>query len=110
MTNPHEPPPRPPAVRAANTTAGLFIGFFPAMMVIVLVTLGAAGVLDHVKQPGAQTLAVLACLVTLACAGTSSFILFRRYKKGVALAGAVLLLLINGCVAFFFGCSAMLLS
>ena len=114
MTNPHDPPPLPPEIRATtpgSATKALFIGFFPAMMVIVLVSLGTTtGMLDKITQQGAQALAVLACLITVACAFTSSFMLFRRHKKGVALAAVVLLLLINAGVAFFFGCSALLLA
>ncbi len=102
----------PPEIRARNKrnlTWGLCLGFLPAVMVLLTVTIMTSGGHD-ISQKEAVPLVGLAFIFTLGCSIGSSFLLFRRFRKGVPLLGAVLLLLVNGCMAFFFGCCALLLS
>ena len=81
----------------------LFLGFTPAVILIALV--GGAG--RHVSGSEQTVLLWLACIASVACCFISSAMLFRRGTGG-AIAGAVLLMLLNGFIAFFFGCCASL--
>jgi hypothetical protein len=108
----HQPPPLPPEIRAVNKRNlvwGLVLGFLPTVMVLLAVTYFSAGGKD-VSQTEARPLIMTAFIFTLCCSVGSSFLLFRRFKKGAALAGVILLLLINGGMAFFFGCCAVIMS
>ena len=55
-----------------------------------------------ISQKLAAPLVSLACIFTLGCCVGSSFLLFRRFRKGVPLLGVVLLLLINCCASGVF--------
>src|SRR5580765_1778167 len=109
--NASQPPPTPLEVSKATKRAlwlGLGIGFLPAIMVLGLISALSLGWIDFSGASGtatARTLASMACFFSTGCAAVSSILLFKRFKKGVALAGAVLLLIVNVCVVFFLGCS-----
>jgi hypothetical protein len=79
----------------------LLFGFAPAVVAMTLMS-GAGRNLS-----GPEQIAMLwaVCAFSLACCVISSGLLFRR-RTGAAIAGAVLLFLINGFIAFFFGCCA----
>lgn len=79
----------------------LFLGFTPAAILIALV----GGVGHNVSGSDQIELLWLACIASVACCFISSAMLFRRGTGG-AIAGAVLLMLLNGFIAFFFGCCA----
>jgi hypothetical protein len=97
-TNSNEPPkPR------GNSAIALFLGFTPAAILIALVS-GLGGNISGSQQ---QTFLWLGCAVSIVCCFVSSAMLFRRGAGG-AIAGAVLLMLLNGFIAFFFGCCASL--
>jgi hypothetical protein len=78
----------------------LFLGFVPAALVLVVMQMG------NLRDPSSSFLAAGA-IGTLVCCFIASFLLFR-HKTGLAVAGGLLLLLLNGAIAFFLGCSALL--
>jgi hypothetical protein len=95
---PNEPqPPR------KGTIAGLFVGFLPSVILISLF----GGSANHLSSSGENTFLWLAFAASLVCCLVSSALLFRRGTGG-AVTGAVLLLLLNGFIAFFLGCCASL--
>jgi hypothetical protein len=48
---------------------------------------------------------MVACVLSVACCFVSSFMLFAR-RTGLAILAGVLFLILNGFIAFFFGCTA----
>lgn len=109
--NTQQPPPLPPDIRKASRRAlwwGLGAGFLPSVMSLTVFTAMSEGWLNVSSKDTIQSLSVIACFFAMACSVASCIILFKRFNKGVALAGGVLLLLVNACVAFFFGCAAIL--
>lgn len=104
-----EPPPtlgaeqQPPPVQR-NLAPALVIGFLPAAMVLAGIAI-ASGM--RLGPETVKALLLLACIVSIFCCFTSSIMLFRRHT-GRALAGGILLMLLNGFIAFFFGCCVAL--
>ncbi len=47
------------------------------------------------------------CVISIACCFASSFMLFAR-KTGLAVFVGVVFMILNGLIAFFFGCAAVL--
>jgi hypothetical protein len=99
MENNLNEPPKPKGTPAI----ALFLGFTPAVILIALV----GGMGRNVSGSEQNVLLWLACLASVACCFISSVMLFRRGTGG-AIAGAVLLMLLNVFIAFFFGCCASL--
>jgi len=87
------PPKKSPAL-------ALTIGFIPAVLSLLV------GTLSGQNGPKPEVLWPL-FFVFLTCCFTSSFLLFRR-KTGWAIAGGLLLLLLNGAISFFTGCLAII--
>jgi hypothetical protein len=79
----------------------LFLGFTPAAMLIALVS----GLGRNVRGTEQNTLLWVACMASVGCCFISSGLLLRR-GTGAAIAGAILLMLLNTFIAFFFGCCA----
>lgn len=104
------PPPLPPDVRVARGRAlawGLTLAFLPVIMVMLVTNgLAYAGVKD--SETLDHWLELSACFFTVGCSVASACILFRRFNTGVILAVVVMLLLINGCIALFLGCAALM--
>lgn len=98
----HEPPPVP---HLPNPLPALLIGFFPALLVLITITVGASGAGQHLSNDSSRALLVLESIASVVCCITASVMLFRR-KTSAAIIGAVLLLLLNVFLAFFFGCCA----
>jgi hypothetical protein len=96
-------PPLLPAPR--SPLPALLLGFTPAILVLLAITLAASGATNHMSNEESRGLLWLASIVSVACCIVSSVMLFKR-KTGAAIAGAVLLLLLNGFLSFFFGCCA----
>lgn len=96
-------PPPLPALR--SPLPALLLGFTPAILVLLAITLAASGATNHMSNEESRGLLWLASIVSVACCIVSSVMLFKR-KTGAAIAGAVLLLLLNGFLSFFFGCCA----
>ena len=78
----------------------LVLGFAPAALLLGMLTMnGQSGPHGNVLWP--------AFGASLLCCFVSSFMLFRR-KTGWAIAGGLLLLLLNGAISLFTGCMALL--
>jgi hypothetical protein len=88
---------------AGSPILALCLGFVPAAILMALF-----GGLDRGLSGSAQnTFLWLACAASVVCCLVSSALLFRRGTGG-AIAGALLLMFLNGFIAFFFGCCASL--
>jgi len=90
-----------PGVRRGPAVA-LIIGFVPAAL--ILATIAVASSTNLGKQESYALLWVCS-VVSVICCFTASIMLFSR-KTGGAIAGGVLLMLLNAFIAFFFGCCA----
>ncbi len=78
----------------------LVLGFTPAALSLAILTIsGQNGPPRNLLWP--------MCGVSAMCCFTSSFMLFRL-KTGWAIAGGLLLLLLNGAISLFAGCVALL--
>ena len=95
----------PPDKPSEKTLLILALAFTPAAIVIGTITLLVNGVLKNVPDSIALPLLWLACLAAIVCCFVPSFLLFRR-RTGLAIVGGLLILLINGFIALFFGCCA----
>ena len=74
----------------------LFLAFLPSAMLLGLTVL----------RPNIQrNMLMVACVLSVACCFVSSFMLFAR-RTGLAILAGVLFLILNGFIAFFFGCTA----
>ena len=102
----------PPAARDQTHPTTLILAFTPAAMVLGTFALASIGPLNHFfnnpKVPAGLWL-VLACVVSVICCIVVSFRLFRR-GTAAAILGGILLLLLNGFIAFSFGCIVVLTS
>jgi hypothetical protein len=97
MENNSNEPQKPKNIPAV----ALFLGFTPSVILLAVFS----GVGRTVSGDEEVILLWLACIASLACCLVSSALLFRRGTGG-AIAGAFLLLCLNGFIAFFFGCCA----
>ena len=97
----------PPLPAPRSPLPALLLGFTPAILVLLTITLASSGATNHMSNDESRGLLWLASIVSVACCIVSSVMLFKR-KTGAAIAGAVLLLLLNGFLSFFFGCCASL--
>jgi hypothetical protein len=78
----------------------LFLGFVPAALILVALQMGTL-------QDPSSSLFAAGAVGTLICCFIASFLLFR-HRTGLAVAGGLLFLLLNGAIAFFLGCGALL--
>ncbi len=78
----------------------LVLAFAPAAVFLTLLGMSAASG-KNLTIPSLWA----ACVVSLICCFTSSFLLFRR-KTGWAIAAGFFFLLLNGVMSFFLGCVA----
>ena len=74
----------------------VILGFAPAAFLLAFRSGNSSG-----------DLLIGATLISIVCCFGSSFILFRR-GSGLAVVGGVLFLIVNGAIAFFLGCAAIL--
>ena len=100
----------PPSASGKIPPTTLILAFTPAAL--LLATFAAASMRPVGRFfnsiPGVQGFfLVLACGVSVVCCFVASIRLFRR-GTGAAILGGILLLLLNGFIAFCFGCGAML--
>jgi len=93
-----------PPVRR-NLALALVLAFVPSALLLGAITVAANG-----HATGADYVPLLWCLsiASAACCFFVSRTLFSRHTSG-AIVGGVLLLLLNGFIAFFFGCCATVL-
>jgi hypothetical protein len=89
-------------VARRNPALALIIGFIPSAL--ILGAIGVASATNLGKQESDALLWVCSFVSVLCCFG-ASILLFSR-KTGGAIAGGVLLMLLNAFIAFFFGCCA----
>jgi hypothetical protein len=75
----------------------LLLAFTPAALVLATLTL---------KPDRHRALFVVACAISVACCFASSFMLFARRTILAILAG-LLFLILNGLIAFAFGCATL---
>ncbi len=97
----------PPFPHKSSPAPALIIGFLPAIFVLLAITMGASGISDHMSNEESRALLWLASIASVACCIVSSVMLFKR-KTGAAVAGAIMFLLLNAFLSFFFGCCASL--
>jgi len=103
-----ESDPNPPQnPQRKSPLAALLIGFAPAalLMAAIAVATIAAATNTTVASRIAGVMLWLACFICVLCCYVSSRMLFGR-RTATAVVGAVLLLLLNGFIALFFGCTA----
>src|SRR5450631_944139 len=81
----------------------LLLGFTPAAILIAIFSGFGRGLSGSAQNE----MLWFGCVTSIACCFISSALLFRRGTGG-AIAGALLLMLLNGFIAFFFGCCASL--
>jgi len=74
----------------------LILAFIPAAALLALLTFK-----PNIRQGGLMG----ACILSAACCFVSSFMLLSR-RTGLAILAGVILLILNGLIAFFFGCAA----
>jgi hypothetical protein len=86
----------------------LLIGFAPAALMLVFFTVAATDMARSIPDNVARALLIICCVATLVCCFIASRMLFARRTSG-AVAGGVLLLLLNLFIAFAFGCGAILI-
>jgi uncharacterized membrane protein len=107
--DPNQKPPdpiQPPEAPKQNKSPllPLLLGFTPSIIVLAIVgTAKNGGIFDSTQG----LFMWLGCFITIICCLVSSMMLFRRDTKSAAV-GAVLLFFLNGFIAFFLGCGAML--
>jgi hypothetical protein len=89
-------PPNEPKNMKNSSALALCLAFVPAAMLLALIAVGG--------NPGPGMM-MAACIGSVACCFSSSFMLFAR-KTGLAIIVGVLFLILNGLIAFFFGCAA----
>lgn len=83
----------------SSPVLALCLGLLPSAMLMLLIA-GSRG-----KSPTGLLVGI--CIASVICCFVSSFLLFKR-RTGAAIAGGVLLMVLNGFIAFFCGCAAML--
>jgi hypothetical protein len=81
---------------AKHGVTALFLAFLPSAMLLGLTVL---------RPNIRQNMLMVACVLSVACCFVSSFMLFAR-RTGLAILAGVLFLILNGFIAFFFGCTA----
>jgi hypothetical protein len=92
---------------AGSPAMALLLAFAPAALLLLVITLSAVELRPRMSEEIARVLFIAACIFSLICCFISSRMLFSRRTTGAVL-GAVVLLLLNACIAFAFGCGALL--
>ena len=90
-----------------SSTLALVIGFAPSVILLAGITVAATAPLSNVSNDAADVLLWLGSGASVICCFTASILLFSR-KTGPAILWGIILLLLNGFIAFFFGCCASL--
>ena len=85
-----------------SVALALVVGFLPSAL--VLAAIGVAASMNLGKQESDALLWICSVVSVFCCFG-ASIALFTR-KTGGAIAGGILLMLLNAFIAFFFGCCA----
>jgi len=98
-TDPTAPRPAP-----KSTSRALLIGFAPSALALTLLPLGSV---LQLSRSDSDSLLWMLCAVSIVCCFVASGMLFAR-RTGGAVLGGILFLLLNGFIAFFFGCCASL--
>ena len=88
-----------PNPQRSSPVLGLCLGFVPAVVVLLLSTF-------YPKAPYSAGFLMFMSLASVICCLVASFLLFRRGTV-ISIVGGVLLLLINGFIAFCCGCFAV---
>jgi hypothetical protein len=102
-TPPATPPPIPP--KLGSPGRALAFGFAPAGMILLLITCASSGLGNQMSNEAVTAWLILGCIASIVCCFVASFMLFKR-KTGAAIAGGILLMLLNAFIAFFFGCTS----
>jgi hypothetical protein len=85
----------PKNYNAKYRVTALFLAFLPSAMLL------GCFAIPHNIQKG---ILMAACNLSIACCFLSSFMMFAR-RTGLAILAGVLFLILNGLIAFFFGCA-----
>lgn len=99
--------PSPPAAVAGAPAKALLLAFAPAALLLVVITVAATPLSGAFSDNMSRAIFIAACIASLVCCFLSSRMLFSRRTTG-AVVGAIALLLLNGFIAFAFGCAALL--
>ena len=90
----------------ATTTVNLLLAFAPAAMLLAFIALGSSGIVHDIHNTIILFLIWMACMVSATCCFVASSRLFRR-GTAAPIMGGILLVILNGFIAFFFGCCAV---
>jgi len=85
----------------------LIIGFAPTAFLLFIFFLSSNEFFNQTSKSFQGIVLGVACVVSIGCCFASSFLLFRR-KTGLAIFVGIIFLLLNGSIAFFSGCLAVL--
>jgi glycerol-3-phosphate acyltransferase PlsY len=88
----------PISQKKKSPAVALLLGFLPTAII-----LGFRMVHPNISR----TTIIVACVVSVLCCFVSSFMLFAR-GTGLAILAGVIFLILNGFIAFFTGCLALL--
>jgi hypothetical protein len=92
------PPPR------RSSTLALLIGFAPSVFLLAGISIAATAPLSN---DASAVLLWLGSGASVICCFTASILMFSK-KTGPAILWGIILLFLNGFIAFFFGCCASL--
>jgi hypothetical protein len=95
------------AAPAGSPAKALLLAFAPAALLLVIITVAATPLAGAFSDNMSRAIFIAASIASLVCCFLSSRMLFSRRTTG-AVAGAIALILLNGFVAFAFGCAALL--
>ncbi len=96
--------PATPAPPRRSPTMALLIGFAPSVILLAGITIATTAPLSN---DASAVLLWLGSGVSVLCCFTASILIFSR-KTGAAIFWGLVLLLLNGFIAFFLGCCASL--
>ena len=106
MENETDKPTEPKGDQGLSPFA-LFLAFAPSALLFLTFSSGLSRMFEGASRSTNLAFVWLACFVTVACCLCSSYLMFRR-GTAASIVGGLLLLLLNGFIAFFLGCSASL--
>jgi hypothetical protein len=96
-----------PDGKKKSPALALVIGFLPSVLILSFLTLASSGYGNDMSTQISSSVFWLGFGISLICCLASSFTLFRR-NTALAIFFGILFLLLNGAIAFFFGCAAVL--
>jgi hypothetical protein len=94
----------PTEIKKKSPALALILGFLPTPMALLLLP----NLMGHPAPHYLRGISIALCLFSAFCCFASSFMLFAR-RTGLAIMAGILFLIVNGLIAFFSGCSALVI-